>query len=140
MKSVFLRYRASKKSRQRADEVSKELTEEICRRRATDISLPPAQRMRLSEDDQEERAFRINQALEEDSHFNFPKLHLLSHYADQIAQYRSLPQYSTEICETSHKPLKDAYRQSNHVDTMPQIINAYTRDHNFGVRELNLEY
>jgi len=96
--------------------------------------------MCLSEDDQEERAFRINQALEQDSHFNFPKLHLLSHYADQIAQHWSLPQYSTEICETSHKPLKDAYRRSNHVDTMPQIINAYTRDPNFGVRELNLEY
>ncbi|KAF8433169.1 hypothetical protein BGX38DRAFT_1102108, partial [Terfezia claveryi] len=61
------------------------------------------------------------------AHYNFPKMHLISHFADQIAKYESLPQYSTEICEASHKPLKDAYWQSNHVHAVPQIIHAYTR-------------
>ena len=65
--------------------------DEIRRRRAVDVSLPLAQCMHLREDDQEERAFRINQALEEHSYFDFPKLHLLSHYAYQIVQYGSLP-------------------------------------------------
>jgi len=137
-KDVFLRYRASKKAPRRAEDISKQFTEEIDRRRATDIRLSAAQRARLVEDDQEERAYRISQALEEDSHFNFPKLHLLSRYADQIAQYGSLAQYLTKICETSHKPLKDAYRRSNHIDSIPQIIDSYTREHNFAVRQINM--
>lgn len=36
--------------------------------------------------------------------------------------------------------LKDAYRWSNYLNTTTQIINTYTRDHNFGVQELNLEH
>jgi len=137
-KDVFLRYRASKKARRRAEDISKQFTKEIDRRRVTDMGLSAAQRVRLVKDDQEERAYRISQALEEDSHFNFPKLHLLSYYADQIAQYGSLPQYSTEICEASHKPLKDTYHRSNHIDSIPQIIDSYTREHNFAVREMNM--
>ena len=104
-----------------------------------DIGLPVAQCTVLVEDDQEERAYRINQALEGDSHFNFPKLHLLSHYADQIAQYGSLPQCSTQIYEASYKLLKYTYRRSNHVDSLPQIIDSYTREHNFAMREMNIE-
>jgi len=106
---MFLRYRASKKARRRAEHILKQFTEEIDQWQATDIGLSAAQRAHLIEDDQEERAYRISQALEENSHFNFPKLHLLSYYADQIVQYGSLQQYSTEICEALHKPLKDAY-------------------------------
>ncbi|KAF8432903.1 hypothetical protein BGX38DRAFT_1074564, partial [Terfezia claveryi] len=42
--------------------------------------------------------------------FNFPKLHLLSYYDSQIINFGTLPQYSTEITEALHKPLKDAYQ------------------------------
>ncbi|KAF8442651.1 hypothetical protein BGX38DRAFT_1075362, partial [Terfezia claveryi] len=45
--------------------------------------------------------------------FNFPKMHMLSHYSTQITDFGSLPQYSTKITEALHKPLKDAYRRSN---------------------------
>jgi len=137
-KDVFLRYRAGKKARRQAEDISKQFTEEIDPRRVTDIGLSATQCACLVEDDQEERAYRISQVLEEDSHFNFPKLHLLSHYPDQIAQYGSLSQYSIEICEASHKPLKDTYHRSNHADRIPQIIDSYTREHNFAVREMNM--
>ncbi|KAF8430817.1 hypothetical protein BGX38DRAFT_1078551, partial [Terfezia claveryi] len=46
-------------------------------------------------------------------HYNFPKMHLISHFADQIAEYGSLPQFLTDICKALHKPLKDGYRWSN---------------------------
>ena len=52
-------------------------------------------------------------------------------------KYGLLPQYSTEICEASHKPLKDAYRRTNHINIMPQILNTHTRNHNFAMRENN---
>ncbi|KAF8415574.1 hypothetical protein BGX38DRAFT_1074797, partial [Terfezia claveryi] len=56
------------------------------------------------------------------AHYNFPKMHLILHFADQIAEYGSLPQFSTDICEALHKPLKDGYRRSNHVNAVPQVI------------------
>ncbi|KAF8445152.1 hypothetical protein BDZ91DRAFT_642868, partial [Kalaharituber pfeilii] len=55
----------------------------------------------------------VKEILEEKSHFNFPKIHLISHFSDQISNYGSLSQYSTEICESMHKELKDAYHRSN---------------------------
>ncbi|KAF8430746.1 hypothetical protein BGX38DRAFT_1104328, partial [Terfezia claveryi] len=48
--------------------------------------------------------------------FNYPKLHLLTHYSQQVIQFGSLPQYSMEITEAFHKPLKEAYKWSNRVD------------------------
>jgi len=73
------------------------------------------------------------------AHYNFPKIHLISHFAGQITRYGSLPQYSTEICEASHKPLKDAYHRSNHINAMPQIIRTYTQAHSFAMRERNIQ-
>ncbi|KAF8416905.1 hypothetical protein BGX38DRAFT_1078363, partial [Terfezia claveryi] len=59
--------------------------------------------------------------------FNFPKLHLLSHYDSQIIDFGTIPQYSTEITEALHKPLKDAYQRSNRVDTAEQILDTISR-------------
>ncbi|KAF8430916.1 hypothetical protein BGX38DRAFT_1073829, partial [Terfezia claveryi] len=49
-------------------------------------------------------------------HYNFPKIHLISHYAEQIPKFGALDQYSTDISEAMHKGFKDAYRRSNKVD------------------------
>ncbi|KAF8432512.1 hypothetical protein BGX38DRAFT_1102926, partial [Terfezia claveryi] len=70
--------------------------------------------------------------------FNYPKLHLLTHYIQQVIQFGSLPQYSTEITEALHKPLKEAHKGSNRVDTTVQILDTYARDHAFKMLELNL--
>ena len=89
--------------------------------------------------DKQEDAFLVNEALVEDSHFNFLKIHLLSHWADQFPSYECLPQYPTEICEAFHKGLKDPYRRSNHVDGIPQIIQGYYQEHHFKVRQLEMQ-
>ncbi|KAF8435589.1 hypothetical protein BGX38DRAFT_1079930, partial [Terfezia claveryi] len=65
--------------------------------------------------------------LKEGLHYNFPKIHLISHYAEQIPKFGTLGQYSTEISETMHKAFKDAYRRSNRVNAISQIVTTYTR-------------
>ena len=70
--------------------------------------------------------------------FNFPKLHLLSHYSLQIVDFGTLPQYYTEVTEALHKPLKDAYRSSNRVDAAEPILDTINRDYAIRMRELNL--
>jgi len=70
--------------------------------------------------------------------FKFPNLHLLTHYHSQIKNFGILPQYYTEITEGLHKPLKEAYRHSNQVDAMEQILNTILRDYAIRMRELNL--
>ena len=71
--------------------------------------------------------------------FNFPKMHLLSHYSSQIKDFENLPQYFMEITEALHKPLKDAYRRSNWVEAAEQILDTITRDHALHMRELNIQ-
>ena len=139
-KYVFLRYCAGKEAPTRADGISKKYSEESTRSREEAKGLTVAQWARLAEDDQAEKAHWIDKACKEDSHFNFHKLHLLSHYADQIDVYGSFPQYSTEICEAMPKPFKDAHRRSNHVASIPLVIDTYTRAHNFALRELNMQH
>ena len=72
------------------------------------------------------------------STFNYSKLYLLTHYAQQIVQLDSMPQYSMKITEALHKPLKDAYRQSNRVDATPQILDSHNRESTCGMLEWNL--
>ena len=138
-KDIFLKFQASKASRNKADLISKELTAKNEERNEQPNGRTAAQKARSLPADKEERAFLVDEALVEDSHFNFPKIHLMIHWADQISRYECLPQFFTEICETSHRALKDVYRQSNHVDSIPQIIKGYTRKHNFVVRQLEFE-
>ncbi|KAF8446788.1 hypothetical protein BGX38DRAFT_1270946 [Terfezia claveryi] len=66
-------------------------------------------------------------------------MHMLSHYSTQIIDFGSLPQYSTEITEALHKPLKDAYRRSNCVNAAEQILDVITVEQALQMRELNME-
>jgi len=69
---------------------------------------------------------------------NYHKLHLLTHYAQQIVRCGLLPQYSTEIREALHKPLKEAYSRSYKVDATHQILDSYARESACKMLELNL--
>ena len=68
------------------------------------------QREKLKSDLRLEKELLRVEILEEGAHWNFPKMHMLAHFADQIPRYGQLVQYSMEIGEAYHKPLKDAYR------------------------------
>jgi len=92
-KDVFLRYRASKVAKAKADMVSKKLNAETTARRREEKAngRTASQKAHVLAEDREECVYLVNQALVEDSHFNFPKIHLLMHWSNQISQYGSLP-------------------------------------------------
>jgi len=136
-KEVFLRFRAGKKAKGLARMEKANLASEQRRQSALDL-ITSAQIRKLREADREEREALEEEILTGNSHFNFPKIHMLSHYTEQISRFGTLQQYSTEICESSHKGLKDAYRRSNRINATPQIIQTYTRQHTLSVRESNL--
>jgi len=140
-KDLFLRFRASKAVKAAAKEAFKDLREEHSKLLASDSSQSKtlSKRQKIMQELQLETQELVHDVLTSRANYNFPKIHLISYFADQISKYGSLPQYSTEICEALHKPLKDAYRHSNYVNAMPQIIRTYTRIHGFSIREKDLE-
>jgi len=92
----------------------------------------------MATEERQERQQVVQEVLSQ-ADFNFPKIHLLSHDNTQIRDFGSLPQYSTEVTEVMHKPLKDAYRRSNHVNATDQILDIITREYALRIRELNIE-
>jgi len=138
-KGLFLCFRAGKVAKAKAEAVQRELNLQRESRQSALDNLSAKLLAQLQDEDQLERQYLINDILEVESDFNFPKIHLLSHNADRISRYSSLPQYSTESCETSYKLFKNAYRESNHVDAIPQIIQGYMWEHSFAIRELNMK-
>jgi len=76
-----------------------------------------------------------------DADFNFPKIHLMSHWAEQIHRYRDLQQYSAKRHEQAHETnLKDGWNASNHnLNYLPQVITFQRRILGFEIREINLQ-
>jgi len=75
-----------------------------------------------------------------ESHFNFIKMHLLSHFCDHVRQFGNIPMYSPEIGELAHKTqIKEGWRKSNTNDAGRQIVHSYGRQHAFRIRLLNLQ-
>jgi hypothetical protein len=71
-----------------------------------------------------ERGLEDFRGIQERSHFNFIKLHVLSHYREHVECFGSILQYSTDISELAYiRQIKEAYRASNKVDTAKQILN-----------------
>ena len=77
---------------------------------------PSKRRRRLKDDRDEENEVRMDM-IHTESHFNFVKMHLLSHFSDHIPRFGNIPMYSTEFGELAHKELiKDRWRRSNKND------------------------
>jgi len=75
-----------------------------------------------------------------ESHFNFIKMHLLSHICDHIRQFRNIAIYSTQFGELAYKTqIKAGWPQSNKIDASRQIVQSYSRQHHIQIRLLSLE-
>ena len=73
-------------------------------------------------------------------HFNFIKIHLLSHFSDHICQFGNIPIYFTEFGNLAHKEqIKDGWRRLNKNNAARQIVNSYSHLHAIRMRLLNLE-
>jgi hypothetical protein len=83
----------------------------------------------------------IDVSKELDADFNSPKIHLMSHWVEQIHLYRALQQYSAERHENAHKMiLKDSWNASNHnLNYLPEVLTFQRRILCFEMRELNLQ-
>ena len=96
------------------------------------------EKAKLHCDDTLERQGVVDEILREGSHYNFPKIHLISLYTEQITKFGALGQFSTDISEAMHKRFKDAYRRSNKVKSTAQIVQTYTRDHTFAMKDMTI--
>jgi len=100
----------------------------------------PLQRRRMRDDDRDEENELRMDMIHGDTHCNFIKMHLLSHFCDHIRQFGNIPMYSTEIEELAHKTqIEDGWRQSNKNDAARQIVHSYGRQHAIRMRLLNLK-
>ena len=137
MKDIFLEFRVTKRTQAKVDKQRKEIRHQraLIRERVA-----PSQRRRMSDDDRDQEDELRMDMIHGESHFNFIKMHLLSHFCDHIRQFGNIPMYSTEIGELAHKmQIKDGWRQSNKNDAARQIVHSYGRQHAIRMRLLNLE-
>jgi len=73
--------------------------------------------------------------------FNFPKIHLMSHWVEEIRRYGALQKYSAERHDEAHKTnLKDGWNTSNYnLNYLPQVITFQRPIRCFEMRELHLQ-
>jgi hypothetical protein len=90
---------------------------------------------------QDYNSYEIDLSKELDADFNFPKSHLMSHWAEQVRRYGALQQSSAERPEQAHNTnLKDGWNTSNHnPNCLPQVITFQRRNLSFKTREVNLQ-
>jgi len=113
-KDIFLEFRISKRTQDKADELCKELGRHRAQMRER---VPPSQRCRIRDEDGEEENDQRMELIHSESNFNFVKMHLISHFRDHIYMFGDIPMYSTEYGELAHKAqIKDGWRRSNKID------------------------
>ena len=135
-KTVFLRFQATKAIKSAVRVATRDLRNQ--QRLITSEAGTSSKRKKLTQEFLVEKEQLEQDLLTEGAHYNFPKMHLISHFPDIISQFGSLGQYSAEICEASHKAFKRAYHRSKHINIVTHIIDTYTRTYSFAMRELNI--
>jgi len=142
LKDVFLLGRAGKMAKAKANALRTEL---VKKRKIDEESnaetWTPSKMRREMNAWRDYISHKIDVSKELDADFNFPKIHLMSHWVEQIRQYGALQQYSAERREQAHKTnLKDGWNDSNHnLNYLPQVITVQRRILWFETRELNLQ-
>jgi len=87
-----------------------------------------------------ERSDRRADLIRRVNHFNFIKMHYLSHSAFHVRRFGSIWMYSTEIGELAPKDqIKDCYRRSNKNEAAQQILSLYGRRDALGMRLQTIE-
>jgi len=141
-KHVFHRFRAGKSAKKDARELKAQLTVDMKTQRESELTwnkLSKAAKCRREDDDKVEVEKQIEASLKEDSHFNFIKMHLLTHFAEHIRELGNLSNFTAELSESCHRDLKEAFRHSNKVNADPQILRSISRRLAFEYRELNVD-
>jgi len=106
-KDIFLEFRISKRTQEKADELRKELRRQRAHMRERE---PPSARRRIRDNDRDEVNNQRMELIHSESNFNFVKMHLISHFRDQSYMFGNISMYSTEYGELAHKEqIKDRW-------------------------------
>ena len=65
--------------------------------------MPEVKRRQLLDESGVEQTDKCGEILQNKSHFNFIKLHLLVHYCSHIQKFGNIPMYSTDVGELAQK-------------------------------------
>ena len=99
-KDIFLEFRISNQTQAKADTLGKELHRE---RTLVNQSVARSKSPRVREQDRQEENDQHMDLIHAESHFNFIKMHPISHFRDHIYQFGNIPMYSTEYGELALK-------------------------------------
>jgi len=72
--------------------------------------------------------------------FNFPKMHLWSHLTDHIRQHGASDNWTTDVSEGLHVSPKNAYRATNRVNFVSQLLAYLDADMGMSMMRLNLTH
>jgi len=100
IEDIFVEFRVSKGTRAKGDKEQKELQHQ--RAQSNKCVAPSKGRLRFEDYDDEENDLRMDM-IHTESHFNFVKMHQLSHSSDHIRQFGNIPMYCMEFAELAHK-------------------------------------
>jgi len=140
-KDIFLEIRTSKATRAQANRQDRELRELMADQRAEEVRhRTVANRRRLADQQRIERSDRRADLIRRENHFNFIKMHYLTHFASHVRRFGSISMCSTEIGKLAHKDqIKDGYCRSNKKEPARQILSHYGRQHTLGIRLQTIE-
>jgi len=140
-KVIFLEFRTMKATRAQANRQDRELRELMVDQRAKEVRHGTvANRRRLADQERVERSDRWADLIRRENHFNFIKMHCLTHFASHVRRFGSISMYSAEIGELAHKDqIKEGYRRSKKNEAARQILSHYGRQHALGIRLQTIE-
>ena len=118
-KAVSLCFSADKNTKKTAAEANKRLLKEQVGMLIK--GLTASEKVKFRQGNNLESWDLVDEILTEEVYYKFPKIHLILQYAKQIPRFITQGQYSTNIREAMHNAFKEAYWQSNKVDSISQI-------------------
>ena len=122
-KDIFLAFSVDKKTKRAAAAAHKSLLNKQTQESFQGLTV--SEKVKARQDNTFQRRELVDEIFREGANYNFLKIHLISHYVEQIPKFGSLPPYSTDITEYMHKGLKDAYCRTNKVDSLSRLL-AFT--------------
>jgi len=141
-KDVFLLGQAGQKAKAKANALRTELVKKRNVDEETNAETwTPSKKLHEMNSWRDYITHEIHFSKELDADFNFPKIHLMSHWVEQIHRHGALQQYSAERHVQVHKTnLKEGWNASNYnLNYLPQVITFQRRILCFEIRELNLQ-
>jgi hypothetical protein len=141
-KNVYSQYRAGKVAKRTAENLRTEFGKALEAKKTSGKDwekLSKVQKRRLVDEEKTWIKSKVKSFLEEESDFNFIKLHLLAHFSNYVKELGHLSNVSAKLSESLHCELKESFRQSNKNNVSSQILLNISPLNAFKYRELNID-